>query len=120
MPIVTFHLVEGQYSIERIHGVLTDASAMLARVLGCKPDQVRAFARMHPAELVAVGGELVSRTGRRAPYFEFTMPAGGPARQRRVLLAGFTDLLVDILGAPRDGVRGRAVPVDADDWGGCR
>ncbi|MBO0849474.1 MAG: tautomerase family protein [Pseudonocardia sp.] len=120
MPIVTFHLVEGQYSIERIHGLLTDASAMLARVQGCKPDHVRAFVRLYQPELVAVGGDLVSRTGRRAPYFEFTMPAGGPARQRRVLLAGFTDLLVDILGAPREAIRGRAVPVDPNDWTGCR
>ncbi|WP_051581202.1 hypothetical protein [Pseudonocardia acaciae] len=116
MPIVTFHLVEGQYSTERIHGLLTDGSAMFARVLDCELDQIRAFARLYPAGLVAVGGTLVSRSGQRAPYFEFTMLAGRPARQRKVLLAGFTDLLVDLLGAPRDGIRGRAVTVAAEDW----
>lgn len=44
------------------------------------------------------------------------MLQGRPTEQRHRLLAGFTDLLVDVLGVERRHIRGRIIQVDPDDW----
>lgn len=122
MPIVTFHLAAGQYPADRIERLQRMASRLYAEVLyaGTVPDgleRVRSFVALYPADLTAVGGEIVSVEGRLAPYFEFLVLAGRPAEQRHALLAGFTDLVVDLLGVDRSAVRGRVVQLDPDDWG---
>jgi 4-oxalocrotonate tautomerase len=66
---------------------------------------------------VAVAGVPLDRGGQPAPYFEFLVLRGRPSAQRHALLAGFTDLLVDLLDAPRDLIRGRVVQLDPEDWG---
>jgi phenylpyruvate tautomerase PptA (4-oxalocrotonate tautomerase family) len=116
MPIVTFHLVDGTYSDAQLERLLAEGSRLYSRVLDSPLDRVRAFVRGYPPERVAVGGELVARTGRAAPYFEFLMLAGRPDRQRLELLSGFTELLVEVLGADRGSVRGRAVVLDPEHW----
>lgn len=113
---MTFHLADGLYSTEAMQRLLIESSELYARVLGSPMDRVRAFINRYPADLVAVAGDLVSESGRRAPYFEFLVLAGRPLQQRHELLAGFTDLLVEVLGAPRELVRGMAVELDPDDW----
>lgn len=116
MPIATFHLTEGVNSTEAMQRLLVEASHLYAKVLDSPLERVRAFVDLHPAGLVAVAGELVSDTPRNAPFFEFFVLAGRPLRQRHDLMRGFTDLLVDMLGAPRELVRGRAIVLDPDDW----
>ena len=44
------------------------------------------------------------------------MLEGRSQEDRQRLLSGFTDLVVDILGAPRANVRGGIVPVAPSDW----
>lgn len=116
MPIVTFHLTDGVNSADDMARLLVEASKLYAQVLDSPMERVRAFVDLHPASLVAVAGELVSETPRNAPYFEFLVLEGRPLRQRHDLMRGFTDLLVDVLGAPVELVRGRAIVLDPDDW----
>lgn len=117
MPIVTFHLVEGQHSSEQLRALLTRASALYSDVLDSPIDRVRAFVTRYPADHVAVAGELVSDHPRSAPYFEFLVLAGRPVEQRHRLLAGFTDLMVELLGSPRELIRGKVIQLDPADWG---
>ena len=116
MPIVTFHLTDGVNSTEAMQRLLVESSHLYAEVLDSPMERLRAFANLHPAELVAVAGELVSENPRNAPYFEFLVLAGRPLQQRHDLMRGFTDLVVEILGAPRELVRGKAIVLDPDDW----
>jgi len=116
MPIVTFHLVEGRYPPERLDELLERSSTLYARVLDSPLERVRAFVADYPAERVAVAGIPVSRGARPAPYFEFLVLRGRPVAQRHELLAGFTDLLVELLDAPRALIRGRVIQLDSDDW----
>jgi phenylpyruvate tautomerase PptA (4-oxalocrotonate tautomerase family) len=116
VPIVTFHLTDGVNTSEAMQRLLVEASHLYAKALDSPIERVRAFVDLHPAGLVAVAGELVSDTPRNAPYFEFLMLAGRPLEQRHDLMRRFTDLLVDVLGAPRELVRGKAIVLDPDDW----
>jgi phenylpyruvate tautomerase PptA (4-oxalocrotonate tautomerase family) len=116
MPIVTFHLVEGLYPPEALRELLVRGSQLYARALDSPTERVLAFVRMYPAQLAAVAGEPVSERSRKAPYFEFLAPRGGPADQRHELLRGLTDLLAELLDAPRELIVGVAVRVDPEDW----
>lgn len=116
MPIVTFHLAGGLYPTEAVQRLLVEASQLYSRVLDSPIERVRAFADLYPAELVAVAGELVGDTPRKAPYFEFLVLAGRPLAQRHELLRGFTDLAAELLGAPRELIRGKAIELDPDNW----
>jgi 4-oxalocrotonate tautomerase len=116
MPIVTFHLVEGLYPPEALRELLVRGSQLYARALDSPTERVLAFVRMYPAQLAAVAGEPVSERSRKAPYFEFLAPRGGPADQRQKLLRGLTDLLAEVLDAPRELIVGVAVRVDPEDW----
>ncbi len=116
MPIVEFHLVDGQYRAEQHERLLVDASRFFAEVLGCPVDRIRALVHLHRPELVAVGGEVVERSGTRAPYFHFVVLEGRPVEQRHKLLAGFTDIVVAALGVDRTGVRGACRRIAPEDW----
>ena len=116
MPIVHFHLAEGHYSDAQHEALLAQASRLFAEALGSPVERIRAFIHLHRPGLIAVGGVPVSRSGARAPYFHFVVLEGRPAAERERLLKGFTDLVVDILGAPRDAVRGGVFPVAPEDW----
>lgn len=117
VPIVTFHLAEGQFSTEQAGRLLARGSALYSDVLDAPIERVRAFVRHYPPELAAVAGELVAVNGLRAPYFELVVFEGRPIEQRHALLRMFTDLLVDVLGVDRELVRGRVIRVNPDDWG---
>lgn len=116
MPIVQFHLVEGHYTDEQHERLLVEASRLFAAVLEAPVDRVRVFIHLYKPGLAAIGGVPASREAQRAPYFEFVVLEGRPLEHRQRLLAGFTDLCVDILGAPRNLVRGSATTVHPDDW----
>jgi phenylpyruvate tautomerase PptA (4-oxalocrotonate tautomerase family) len=116
MPVVSFHLVEGQFSAAQHERLLVEGSRLFAEVLASPIERVRAFIHLHPPGLVAVGGVPVSREERRAPYFHFVVLEGRPLEARQRLLRGFTELLVEVLQVPRELVRGGVVPVSPDDW----
>ncbi len=116
MPIVNFQLVEGMTSPEQDARLLIGASRLYAEVLKAPMERVRAFITLHAAGRFAVAGELAAGNGLHAPYFEFIVLDGRPADEIDRLLAGFTDLLVDVLGVRRDLVRGSCRRVAPEDW----
>ncbi|MBK7462710.1 MAG: tautomerase family protein [Betaproteobacteria bacterium] len=116
MPILNFHLVQGQHTAAKVETLLLKASALFAEVLACPIERVRVFVTEHAPQHFCVGGKLVSQHDQVAPYFSFILLEGRSQEDRQRLLSGFTDLLVDILGAPRANVRGGIVPVAPADW----
>jgi 4-oxalocrotonate tautomerase len=116
MPVLNFHLVEGQYSQEQHERLLVESSRFFAEVLRSPIDRVRVFINLHRPELFAVGGQLVSTSQARAPYFSFVVLEGRPLEDRQRLLRGFTDIIVDLLQVDRSLVRGGIVPVAPENW----
>ncbi len=116
MPILHIHLVQGQHMPEQIDELLLQCSRFFAEGLVCPIDRVRVFVSEHAAGRVCVGGRLVSESGVQAPYFSFIVLEGRSLQERQHLLSGFTDLIVKILGARREEVRGGVVPVAPEDW----
>lgn len=116
MPIIHFHLAEGRYSEAQQRRLLVESSHLYAQVLRCPMDRVRAYLQFYPQRLVAVAGELVSEGAPDAPYFHFLVLEGRSLAERHALLTGFTDLIVDCLGATRGLVRGGCWPIPPEDW----
>lgn len=117
MPVLTFHLGEGQHTRGDIRSLLSASSRTYAEVLDSPIDRVRATARTHDPALGCVGGRFADDEATpTAPVFDFLVLAGRPREQRTRLLAAFTDLVVEHLGVRRDAVRGRAIEVDPQDW----
>ncbi|MFZ4535139.1 tautomerase family protein [Propionivibrio sp.] len=116
MPILNFHLVQGQHEQARIESLLLRSSQLFAEVLACPIDRVRVFATEHAPQHMCVGGQMVRQGDQAAPYFNFIVLRGRSLEDKHRLLAGFTDLLVEILGCPRDRVRGGVTPVEPEDW----
>lgn len=114
MPVLEVHLVDGQHDPGALHRLLGELSARSAEVLGSPVDRVRVLVTLHRPELVAVGGVV---GGDPAPWFTASVLTGRPAGQRAALLAGLTDVLVDVLGVHRARVRGRIAQVPPEDWG---
>lgn len=117
MPILHYHLVEDQYSAAQIERLLLESSTFFADALSSPVDRVRVFAHLHRAGAVAVSGRLVADSGVRAPCFEFVTLDGRPVEERHQLLAGFTRIVVDVLGVDAALVRGACWPVHPDNWG---
>ncbi|WP_028311566.1 tautomerase family protein [Derxia gummosa] len=116
MPLIQFHLVEGEYSDEQLRTLLERGSAAYAEVLESPVDRIRAFVTLHAAAHWAIGGQPDEPAGRRSPYFSAVMMAERPADQRRRALAVMTDLVVEVLGVERNRVRGSINRVAAEDW----
>lgn len=116
MPVVNFHLVEGMSSAEQEEALLLGAARLYAEVLKAPMERIRAFVTLHRPTQFVVAGDLAARNGLHAPYFEFIVLEGRPLEERHRLLSGFTDLLVETLGARRDLVRGSCRRVDPVDW----
>jgi phenylpyruvate tautomerase PptA (4-oxalocrotonate tautomerase family) len=116
MPVVEFHLVEGQSTPAQREQLLAEASRLFAEVLESPVERVRAFIHLYPPGQAAVGGVPVSQRATNAPYFHSVVLEARPVEHRQRLLRGFTDLLVEVLGAPREQVRGGAVRVHPEDW----
>jgi len=116
MPILHFHLVDGQYGDAQHKRLLTESSRCFADVLRCPVERVRAFIHLYRPQLVAVGGETSDVVERRAPYFSVIVMEGRPLGERQRLLAGLTDIVVSTLAVDRALVRGGIVPVQAENW----
>ena len=116
MPVVNFHLVEGFSTPEQDERLLVASCRLYAEVLDAPMERVRAFITRHAAGEFAVAGALVTRNGLHAPYFDFIVLEGRSLEQRQRLLAGFTALLVECIGAQRELVRGRCTRVEPQDW----
>lgn len=116
MPVLNIQLVEGDYSAEQHERLLIETSRFYAEVLKSPIERVRVFIQLHKPELVAIAGEPASRNGLRAPYFHFLALEGRPLEERQKLLAGFTDILVEVLGVERSLVRGGCWPIAPENW----
>ena len=116
MPIIHFHLAEGRYPESAQRRLLVESSQLYAAVLRCPMDRVRAYLQFYPQRSIAVAGELVSEGAADAPYFHFLVLEGRSLAERHALLAGFTDLVVEVLGAERGRVRGGCWPIPPEDW----
>jgi phenylpyruvate tautomerase PptA (4-oxalocrotonate tautomerase family) len=116
MPVVNFQLVEGLHTDAQLRTLLIEASALYASVLESPIDRVRVFINLRPAHLVAVGGVPLNEGGTYAPFFDCFVMAGRSLEQRHLVLAGFTDLLVKVLGVDRSQIRGVCRPVDPENW----
>ncbi|WP_424191858.1 tautomerase family protein [Ampullimonas aquatilis] len=116
MPVVNFHLIEGMTSFDQDEKLLVGACRLYAEVLRSPMERVRAFITSHRSEQFAVSGGLVVNNNLHAPYFEFIVLDGRPVEERHRLLAGFTDLLVEILGVRRELVRGSCRRIEPQDW----
>ncbi len=116
MPILEYHLAEGQYSDAQIDELLLASSELYASVLQSPVERVRVFANMHPKRRVAVGGKLMNDGAGAAPYFHCLVLQGRSEESCHALLAGFTDLLVRILGADKASVRGGCWPIAPSMW----
>jgi phenylpyruvate tautomerase PptA (4-oxalocrotonate tautomerase family) len=117
MPILEYHLAQGQHSDAQIGALLTASSRLYADTLGSPIERVRVLATLHAPQHVAVGGQLLSEGGMVAPHFHFLVLEGRPLDQCHALIAGFTELLVQHLGVARQLVRGGCWPIPPQDWG---
>jgi len=113
VPILEVHVVEGDHSPAEHARLLEVLSRRYAEVLESPLERVRAYVTVHAREHWATAGETDTEP---APYFTAIVLEGRPVEQRHRLLAEFTDLIVEILGATRSRVRGRIIQVPPDDW----
>lgn len=116
MPILNIHLVRNQHPEKKIEELLLSCSELFAEGLRCPISRVRVFVTEHLPQHCCIGGNLVRETGVKAPYFSFIVLEGRSLEDRQMLLAGFTDLIVNILDVDRSLVRGGIVPVAPEDW----
>lgn len=116
MPILEYHLAEGQYPEDKCEQLLIESSKLYAEVLKSPLDRVRVFIHYHRPSAVAVAGIPMSRGGKAAPFFHFLVLKGRPVEERHLLLTGFTTLLVDLLGAEKALIRGGCWPIPPEDW----
>ncbi|TCS33761.1 4-oxalocrotonate tautomerase [Paucimonas lemoignei] len=116
MPVVNFHIVEDKYTPGQLECLLLESSKLYAEVLQSPIERVRAFITPHKRSLFAVGGKMVAYGQADAPYFSFIVLEGRSLEERHRLMAGFTELIVNILGVKRDLVRGSCTPVHPDNW----
>ena len=116
MPIVEYRLPVGHHSDAEVADLLTRSCALVAEVLDCPLDRVRAVVMEVWPHAMCVGGRMVSEGGQSAPYFSFFLLEGRPPEHRTRLLAGFTDLLVECLGVEKSLIRGSVILVAPEDW----
>lgn len=116
MPIVEYRIVAGRHDDVDVAALLNRSCELLAEVLEAPLDRVRAVAHDIPPARFSVGGTLISDGADEAPYFTFFLLDGRTEEQRARLLAGFTDLIVECLGTPRELVRGGIWIVAPEDW----
>ena len=116
MPVVEFHLVEGSLDADQRRRLFAEGSARYAEVLDSPVERIRALVTLRPPESVAIGGVPVAETGAEAVYVTALMLQGRPVEQAQAALRALTDLVVEVLGVARDGVRARVVRVPPEEW----
>lgn len=116
MPIVKFNLVDIDLSDEQIELVVEKATQIYADVLDSPVDRIRVLVNLLAPNLVGVGGKLVSKGARNAPFFEFIVMKGRTLSQRETIAEQFTAMLVDVLRVERANVRGNCYTVEPENW----
>lgn len=116
MPVVNFHLVTGFATPGQEAELLSSAAALYCAVLQAPRDRVRAMITAHSPRQFLVADGLVAENDVHAPVFEFLVLEGRPLEQRLALFAGFTELIVRVLGVEHSLVRGRCIQLDPQDW----
>lgn len=116
MPVANFHLIDTPTNRAQVKPLLKGACSLYAEVLGAPLDRIRTFVTFHDPDTFLAGGDLCSESDENAPYFDFIVLEGRPLDQCHRLLAGFTDLVVDLLEVDRSAVRGHCRPVPPEYW----
>jgi 4-oxalocrotonate tautomerase len=116
VPIIHFHVADGYATEAQEERLLVGASELYAKILQSPIERIRAFLHVYPPTRCAVAGTLVSKSSTQAPYFEFSVLDGRSLEQRQLLLSGFTELIVEILGVDRALVRGQCKRVTPEEW----
>ena len=116
MPVLTYHLVQGQHSDDELAVLLTRSATLFAEVTQSPVDRIRVMADERPPQRVCVGDTLVTDSGASAPFFTFWLMKGRPIEQAHQLMAGFTELLVETLGVDRSSIRGVVTMVEPEQW----
>ncbi len=116
MPILHIDLVAGQQNQAQIDTLMLRCSEYYAEVLNCPIDRVRVFVNEFPANRACIGGVLASEGAPAAPFFSGLALEGRSLEDRHTLLAGFTDILVEVLHCERSWVRGMIDVVHPENW----
>ena len=116
MPILNIHLVEGMHTVPQQQQLLLEASQFYADALRSPINRVRAFITIHAPELWVTGGVPASVSRQSAPFFTAIVLEGRPKEERQRLLAGVTEIIVNVLKVDVALVRGCVTRIDPDDW----
>jgi phenylpyruvate tautomerase PptA (4-oxalocrotonate tautomerase family) len=117
MPILEYRLTAGRHTDEQIGELLLASAKLYADVLKSPVERVRVTAQMHRPQHAVVGGRLLDDGSPAAPYFQFLVLEGRPLDECHALIAGFTELVVSLLGVDRALVRGGCWPIPPQYWG---
>lgn len=115
MPILNIHLVAGQHAPDKIEALLLKCSELFAEVLKCPVDRIRTYATEYAPQRVCIGGKMGGEA-EPAPFFSFYVLEGRSLEDRQHLLAGFVDLIGEILVVDRSRIRGCAESIPPEDW----
>ena len=117
MPILKVQLDTTPYDQVVMTEFLKQATEGFAAVLEAPTDRIRVFINhVEPTQAVANGG-LAADNGGVPPFFEFYLLAGRPPEHKTQLITVFTDVIEQVLGVPRDVIRGCCHHIDPTDWG---
>ena len=112
MPIVKFHLADKDISDGQIESVIEQATQIYAEVLDSPVDRIRVFVDLHAPNLIGVGGKLVSKGGKNAPFFEFIVMKGRSLEQRQAIAEQFTNILAVTLKVDKGISAATAIPLN--------
>ena len=115
MPVLNIHLVAGQHAPEPLERLVVQCNQLFASVLNCPVERIRVFVTEHAPRLTCLGGQLAS-AAEPAPFFSFYVLEGRSLEDRQRLLAGFVDLIAEILAVDRSRIRGCVESVAPEDW----
>ncbi len=115
MPILNIHLVAGQHAPEKIESLLLKCSELFAEVLKCPVERIRTWVTERAPRQVCIGGKLATEA-EPAPFFSFYVLEGRSLEDRQRLLAGFVDLIADVLAVDRSRIRGCVERIEPEDW----
>jgi 4-oxalocrotonate tautomerase len=115
MPILNIHLVAGQHAPEQLERLVVQCNELFASVLNCPVDRIRVFVTEHAPRQMCIGGKLATEA-EPAPFFSFYVLEGRSLEDRQRLLAGFVDLIAEILAVDRSRIRGCVERIEPEDW----
>jgi 4-oxalocrotonate tautomerase family enzyme len=116
MPIVKFHLADKDISDGQIESVIEQATQIYAGVLDSPVERIRVFVDLFAPKLIGVGGKLVSKGGKNAPFFEFIVMKDRTLAQRQAIAEQFTDMLATTLKVDKADIRGNCYTVEPENW----